>query len=117
GIRYLYYQVGRIYCRNRVRGNSAQSSWGPRFSQIDQLVREKTLIEVCAIQWRECVNAAEASLRQLPTQQAITIRYEDLVADPVTVARDLYQRTQLTFTETCKSFVKQHVEDSHTRKW
>lgn len=113
GLRYLRYQLGRLRGSNK----GAQSSWGPRFARLDRLVAEKELVEVCAIQWRACVQAAEGSLECLPDEQALTIRYEELVADPVAVARRVYQHAGLTFTEACAAFARETVHDDNLNKW
>lgn len=113
GLRYLRYQVGRL----RGNINGAQSSWGPRFSGLDRLVEERELLEVCAIQWRTCVQAAEASLENYPAEQRLTIRYEDLVADPIAVSRMVYQHAGLTLTDDCASFVNETVHEGNLGKW
>ena len=40
---------------------------------------EQTLIEVCGIQWKVCVQAAESAMKDLPSDQTITLRYEDII--------------------------------------
>lgn len=112
-LRYLRYQSGRLKANN----TGAQSSWGPRFSGLDQLVAEKELVEVCAIQWRVCVQTAEASIQRWPVGEALTLRYEDLVDDPVGVARRVYQHAQLTFTDDCAAFADEYVRADNIEKW
>jgi hypothetical protein len=84
---------------------------------MDRLLVEKHLLEVCAIQWRTCVQAAEASFQHIPAEQRLTIRYEDLVADPVAVARQVFQHTGLTFTGVCSTFARDHVHGGNLEKW
>jgi hypothetical protein len=110
--RYLRYQLGRL---RSVQG--AKSSWGPRFSGIDALVREKTLIEVCGLQWKACVQAAEPALRRMPPHQTLTVRYEDLVAEPVGSASRLFEHLKLTFTAECRKYVEQNVSAEYVDKW
>lgn len=113
GLRYLRYQLGRL----RGTTGGAQSSWGPRFAGLDRLVAEKELVEVCAIQWQRCVRAAEASLERLPAEQTLTVRYEDLVADPAAVARCVYERAGLPFSEACAAFARETVHGGNLEKW
>jgi hypothetical protein len=35
---------------------------------MDQLVREKSPIEVCGLQWQACIEAASAALQELAPQ-------------------------------------------------
>lgn len=113
GLRYLRYQLGRL----QGNYNGAQSSWGPRFTGLDRLAVEKELVEVCAIQWRACVAAAETSLQRMPPHQTLTVRYEDLVADPVAVARRVYRHTGLTFSDACAAFAQEKVHEGNLEKW
>jgi hypothetical protein len=47
-------------------------------------MRDHPLDEICAIQWQRCVEASWRGLHGLPARQLVTVRYEDLVSDPVT---------------------------------
>jgi hypothetical protein len=111
-LRYLRYQLGRFRS-----DQEAESSWGPRFDGLDALVREKTLIEVCGLQWRACVRAAEAALKRLPPDQAITVRYEDLVTEPLEVTGWLFDQVNLTFTAECRDYVEREVSADYVDKW
>jgi hypothetical protein len=55
-----------------------RSIWGPELPGIQQLLREMALEEVCALQWRCCVEAACAYGRKLDPTRYLEIRYEDL---------------------------------------
>jgi Sulfotransferase family len=57
-------------------------SWGPRFDGIDEWVATRSLAEVCAKQWSECVLKAAESFARLPPSAWCALRYEDLVAGP-----------------------------------
>jgi len=57
-------------------------SWGPRFDGIDAMLREHTPIEVCATQWRRCVELGDASLARLPVEQVHRLSYEKFVQQP-----------------------------------
>jgi len=51
--------------------------WGPRIPGLEQLVRELKLIEVCALQWRTCVEAGCHRGRALPPQRYMECRLEE----------------------------------------
>jgi hypothetical protein len=111
-LRYLRYQVGRLRAHR-----TAQASWGPRFSGLDRLVQERSLIEVCGLQWKACVQAADASFNRLPGGQGITVRYEDLVGDPLSVVGDICDRVGLSFVRECRDYVQREVHQRHVDKW
>ena len=54
-------------------------SWGPRYSAIDDDVRNRSLLEVCCRQWVACMEAYERDRQILPANVRLEIRYEDLV--------------------------------------
>ncbi len=58
------------------------SSWGPRYLGIDDDIRSKPLIEVCAIQWAYCFSKAFHDLAKLPMTSVYTVRYEEFVHHP-----------------------------------
>jgi hypothetical protein len=112
GIRYLRYQVKRYYSKE-----CAQGSWGPRFRSMDNLMRHKTLIEVCGIQWKTCVRNAELGLQKLPSKQVITLRYEDLVNDPSEIMGSVFEKLGLEFTPSCLEFIEKEVCKEYQEKW
>jgi hypothetical protein len=63
-------------------GERRLGSWGPRFDGMQQMLRERSLAEVCAEQWRRCVTNSAMSLGTCPTGQVCFVRYETFVAQP-----------------------------------
>jgi hypothetical protein len=55
--------------------------WGPQIPGLAQLTQELELIEVCAIQWRTCVEAACHQGRRLAGDQYMECRLEDFSQD------------------------------------
>jgi hypothetical protein len=112
GSRYLRYQLGHLNM-----GDAKQFSWGPRFAQLDELVKERTLIEVCGIQWKICVQAAESAMIDLPPDQTITLRYEDIIISSLSTIGGLFEKINLPFTPECQAYVKRTVTEEHINKW
>jgi len=111
-LRYLCFQMGRIGSDHR-----AQSSWGPRFAGIDGLTRTNTLIEVCGLQWKACVQAACAATGRLPHDQVTTLRYEDLVTDPLAVTKGVFEAIGLPLDAACREHIRRKVSQDHLDKW
>jgi hypothetical protein len=112
GIKYLSYQIGRFQ-----NNNKGQLSWGPRFFGLDTMVKEKTLIEVCGLQWMKCVNAAEAALKVLPEDKNITVRYEDIVTEPVKTTAKIFDRLKIGFLPECQEYVARQIQKDKIDKW
>lgn len=77
GLRFLSHRFRQLISREQ-----RLPTWGPRFDGIDAMLRECSLAEVCAEQWRQCVEQAAAALANVPPNQVRTLRYEDIVARP-----------------------------------
>jgi hypothetical protein len=73
---------GREFVRRAMpsplRGLVRQPVWGPRIPGIDGLLQDLPLLDVCALQWRMCVEAACAFGRTLPDDRYLEVRLEDL---------------------------------------
>jgi len=112
GFRFLKFQLKRFSGEDK-----APASWGPRFSGMDDLVREKSLIEVCGIQWRTCVEATEEAFTRLPANQVLTVRYEDLVQSPLEVSEQIFSSIELNFSSESQQFIREFVTTSNLDKW
>lgn len=70
------------HCRRLASSSRTLSTWGPRFEELDELRRTKSLAVVCATQWRRCLDNASRALARMEPGRALTLRYEDLVSSP-----------------------------------
>ena len=55
--------------------------WGPRLPGIDEMLRDMDLLEVCALQWRTCVEITREYGRTLPADRYLEIKLEELTPD------------------------------------
>jgi hypothetical protein len=77
GAKYLWSRLHRLFSKeNRL------AFWGPRLANMQEILARHSLTEVCAIQWRECVDQAEAALDELPQNRVCRVKYEDFVQHP-----------------------------------
>jgi hypothetical protein len=75
--RYARARFARFFSSERRLG-----TWGPRFAGLDDAVRDRPLVEVCALQWARCIETADEQLARIDPQSVHRLRYEDLVAAP-----------------------------------
>jgi hypothetical protein len=79
---------GMQFLRNRtsqmISREHRLSSWGPRFPGMADLVLSRSIEEVCALQWQQCVERAEEEFVQLPAGRVFRMKYEEFVQDPRT---------------------------------
>lgn len=112
GMRFLKFQWHRLRSQEK-----APSSWGPRFAGLDDLVQEKSLIEVCGIQWRVCVESAEDAFSRIPANQVLTVRYEDLVQSPLEISKQIFSHVGLDFAPESQAFIREFVTIANLEKW
>ena len=77
GSRYLVNRIYRLFSKEK-----RLASWGPRLDGMTSILATHNLSEVCAIQWRECVNQSDNSFKGMSGNQVHKLTYEAFVADP-----------------------------------
>jgi len=83
GAKYFFNRAYRFFSKdNRL------SVWGPRFKNMHKL-KEGPLDEICALQWKACVDSSYKQSIVIPKKQKITISYEDFVNDPISTLQTI----------------------------
>lgn len=84
---------GMEYMKARLHMNSTdegrQSYWGPKIKALEDQIDELSLLKICAMQWRECVDKAATELAELSDDRVRTIRYEEFVTHPGKLLNEL----------------------------
>jgi hypothetical protein len=97
----LYYFAG--YVRNRMHKIRSKEKrlayWGPRFKDMDALVKTHSIEEICALQWKRCVDLSDEWLERKESRNCHEVRYEDLVEAPVREMRRLGEHLGLDWDE------------------
>ena len=75
--RYLGTRLHRLLSREGRVG-----LWGPQLDDMEQLLAERPLDEVCALQWQRCVEKSADALAEIGPERYIEVAYEDFVQDP-----------------------------------
>ena len=76
--RYLWSRLYRLVSRDK-----RVAFWGPVLQGMDEILRNHSLNEVCALQWQRCVESADAALSMMPESRVFRLKYEDFVSRPV----------------------------------
>ncbi len=94
GIRYI---INRIY---RIFSNEKRLAyWGPAFEGQEDALKKYSLAEVCALQWKRCVDLTELALSGMPDDKVIRVSYESFVSSPETELKRIMGELQLDFDE------------------
>jgi hypothetical protein len=76
----------RFVTRWLTRRISSSGGWGPHYPGMRADLQKYSTIEVCALQWKACVETCQNDLVSLlPPTRYLTIRYEQLVKDVGTI--------------------------------
>jgi hypothetical protein len=76
-LRYLMNRVKKLYhIEKRL------AFWGPIYADMQKDLKNSSLIEVCGIQWRECVLTAYEDLKIIDPSRLHIMNYETFVKNP-----------------------------------
>jgi len=74
------YLLNRIY---RILSDQKRLAfWGPKLDGMEAMLRKYSLEEVCAIQWKKCVEDTVMSLSKMTPDRWIEVCYEKFVTEP-----------------------------------
>lgn len=77
GSRYFWSRLHRFFSKEK-----RLAFWGPELSEMQCIIKKHSLNEVCAIQWKECVEKADDALSLLHQDQVFRLQYEIFVKEP-----------------------------------
>ncbi|TCT12621.1 sulfotransferase family protein [Tepidamorphus gemmatus] len=70
-----------------IRHRRGVKVWGARYPGIDSDIERLDLESVCARQWLAAIDSMDAFFATLPPERGLSVRYEDIVADPASLER------------------------------
>jgi hypothetical protein len=112
GFRYLFNHVYRFGSRGE-----RQASWGPRFEGMEAALRSKTLAEVCALQWRRCVERSEEDFATISRNRVHRVNYETFVEDPFAGINELAGFLDIRLSQISISKLAQFITAENVGKW
>lgn len=84
GTRFVWNHLHRL-----ISKEGRVASWGPRLDNMEEILQNHDLVEVCALQWRESVARAAQAFSEMAQDRVHVVRYEDFVATPLARLTDL----------------------------
>lgn len=91
--------------------------WGPQFDDKDKLVDKYSLIELCGIQWSRCVEAALSGLQSQDEKSYLTVRYENIVTQPIEAMRQVFHFLRLNISSKMREKTGKYVSISSLERW
>lgn len=75
--RYFWSRASRL-----ISTEKRLSTWGPRLPEMASLAGKLSLPEICASQWKECVDRSLDAFDKMKADRILRIRYESLATAP-----------------------------------
>lgn len=94
-------------------GLRKKAAWGPRIPGLKQLLKSHSVLEVCAIQWRICVEQVINYTSSNPDMDYLQIKFEDLCSSPRKIADQIFDFCKLTFPEGAKKRLNNIIPFKH----
>lgn len=93
-LRYLSNRIFKLLSREK-----RLSFWGPKFSSLDETLDNHSLEEVCALQWKSCVDLSEKAFSSMPDNKYIRVNYEVFVKNPFNEVSRILQTLGVPFSD------------------
>lgn len=87
--------------------------WGPQFPGLREVRDQEGVVAACAVQWRESVRAALAGLAQIPDGRQLTVRFEDVMADPVGQMAAILDFLELRPSEEVRAYAETFIDEGN----
>lgn len=116
----LHYYAGEFLKHMVVRKvlpNGCRTIYGPRYQGIDQDLKRRGLLTVIARQWALCNRRAREDLAQLGNGRVLQFRYEDLIQDPGSVVKLIYDHCGLICDDRIVRAAMEMVDPGRQQKW
>ncbi len=91
--------------------------WGPHIPGLREVRAAHTVLETCAIQWRECVLAMFDGLAEIPPERQLTVRYEDLASAPAEQLARILQFLDLRFDQALADHAVEVASTDSVGRW
>lgn len=112
GVRFLWNRIYQIGSKEK-----RLAFWGPRFEGMDEMLRTRSLPEVCAAQWARCVEKSAQELAQIDGKRVYQLRYEDFVQNPTIEMKRLLEFLAIEIPEEQLEVLVSGVSVDSVGKW
>lgn len=92
--RYIWSRIYRI-----LSGNKRLAFWGPCLPDMQSILRKYTLDEVCALQWKSCVEKSEQAFASMPADKVLRVKYENFIVSPENELKKILTFIQLPYSD------------------
>jgi hypothetical protein len=112
GIRYFWSRIYRAFSQEK-----RLAFWGPQLKNMKPLLEKHTLDEVCAIQWKECVEKSEDDFKSIPNERITRTSYEEFVNKPEIELKRILNEIGIEFNQDSIKPLVSKVSKKSVGKW
>jgi hypothetical protein len=116
----LPYYARRLFVdlfRKKLLKSDYVSTWGVRYPGIQNDMQSHSVEEIIAKQWVACSQQARSDLEALPNNAYISVKYEDVVRDPVPAMENICDHLKLSLSDEMKSMIEEKTRKSRQGMW
>jgi hypothetical protein len=84
---YFAFRFVKARCHRLYSLDNRLAFWGPQLNGMDVLLKRYSLEEVCALQWKWCVERAMEDFLLISHDRVVEVEYEDFVTYPETALK------------------------------
>ena len=107
-IGYVFWYAKNIQSGLLKGGRKGGNIWGPRYPGIMNDVKTASLVQICANQWKHCIETSLKDFSQIDADRIHTIRYEDFVSDRGAIVK-LAQELGLSQPQACGDAMEKNL--------
>ena len=84
--RYIYTRTYKIFSKEK-----RVAYWGPKIKDLKHFLLEYSLDELCALQWKRCVDLSDNAFHKLPKDKVYHLKYEEFVDNPYEILKQILE--------------------------
>ena len=101
----------------KFSGSKRLAFWGPVLNDLGNLLESYSLNQICAIQWKRCVEASEKDLNNIPADRIVRVRYEDFVQEPANELSRICRAFQIPTDSDSMASAVSNVSNKSVGNW
>ena len=103
-------RFGSVRLQRIFKETKQLSFWGPVYKGMYRDIENISLVEICAKQWRKCVDHSSKYFDDIPKEQRYKLKYEDLVKEPVRNLKELANFIGVEVSDLSYDLITQNVK-------
>ena len=109
--RYFWSTLFRLFSKDK-----RYKFWGPVIDNQEVVMKGKSLLQICAIQWKSCIENTLRDIKNLDDDRYIKINYEDFVTNPELELEKIFKFIDVEYDKNCLPQITNDVSSKNINK-